>query len=190
MIDSTNFYRYIRDYFKPIQTLIGVPFMVGGGAICDLVAFGHVTNDFDIYFRSYEDLTAFEARITKLGYKYTSETEFGRQYDLSNIRFDVITWEVKTPAEFVSLGEFTVNSMMLDGDVLYHVQDSIQDCMYKRLIPVRDSTTQYSFRIKRYMEKGFRVYIDPLLVDIFADKLVEPQVLPTMPIIRVDLSQY
>ena len=79
---------------------------------------------------------------------------------------------------------------MLDGDILYHVQDSIQDCMYKRLVPVRPFTEQYGFRIKRYMEKGFRVYIDPMLLDIFLERPVEPPEAPIMPIIRVDLSQY
>lgn len=190
MIEPNTFYRYIRDYFKPIQDSIGVPFMIGGGAICDLVAHGHVTKDFDIYFRSYDDLAAFEARITQLGYKCISETKFGRQYELINTRFDVITWQVKTPAEFISAFDFTVNSIMLDGDVLYHVQDSIEDCMYKRLVPVRQFTEQYGFRIKRYMEKGFRVYIDPTLLDISLNRPVEPPEAPSMPIIRVDLSQY
>lgn len=189
MIIPNTFYRYIRDYFKPMQTLIGVPFMVGGGAVSDLVAFGHVTKDYDIYFRNYEDMTTFEKRITELGYKLLSETDHGRQYELSNTRFDIITWHVKTPEEFISTFDFTVNSMMIDGDVLYHAAPAIEDCMYKRLRPVRTLNEQFGYRIKRYMEKGYRIDIDQALVDISLNKRLTTPVTP-IPIISVNLDEY
>jgi hypothetical protein len=189
MIDPANFYRYIRNYYKPLQSLIGVPFMVGGGAVSDIIAFGHVLKDYDIYFRNYDDMETFERRIIEMGYKLISETAFGRQYELAHMRFDIITWHVKTPEDFIATFDFTVNSIMLDGDILYHVLPTVEDCMYKRLRPVRTLNEQYGYRIKRYVEKGYRIEIEPSLIDISLNKPNTEAVSP-MPIIRVDLSQY
>jgi len=189
MIIPNTFYRYIREYFAPMQSLIGVPFMIGGGSVSDLVAFGHVLKDYDIYFRNYEDMAAFELRITELGYKLISETDLGRQYELSNTRFDIITWHVKTPEDFIKTFDFTVNAIMLDGNILYHAETTIEDCMYKRLRPVRTLNEQYGYRIKRYIEKGYRVDIDSTLLDISLNRRVQNEVKPAR-IIGVDLSRY
>jgi hypothetical protein len=189
MIDPVNFYRYIHNYYKPLQTSIGVPFMIGGGAVSDIIAFGHVLKDYDIYFRSYEAMQTFERRIIEMGYKLISETEHGRQYELAHTRFDIITWQVKAPEEFIAAFDFTVNSIMLDGNMLYHMLPTVEDCMYKRLRPVRQLNEQYGYRIKRYIDKGYRIELDPALVDISLNKPNTVPV-PPIPIIMTDLSQF
>ena len=189
MIVADSFYRYIHDYFKPIQSLIGVPFMIGGGCLGDLVAFGHVIKDYDIFFKTIDDMLVFEKRITEIGYKLVSETVFGRQYEMANMRLDIITWQVKTPEEFISAFDFTVNSMILDGDTLYHVESAIEDCVYKRLKPIRKLNEQFNYRVKRYMEKGYRIEIDESLIEISLSRPAISDV-PPMNVTKVDLKKF
>ena len=66
---DVNIYKRIVDVYRPLQQLVNVPFMIGGGCISDLIAFGKVSKDFDLFFKSYEDMTAFEKRIVELGFK-------------------------------------------------------------------------------------------------------------------------
>jgi hypothetical protein len=189
MIVKSEFYLYIYRFFKPLQDLINVPFMIGGGAVSDLIAFGFIQKDYDIFFRSFEDLMAFEVRIKELGFKLVSETNFGRQYSFLNLNLDLITWHVKTPEQFISLFDFTVNSIMLDGNDLYHAETLIEDCLYKRLIPVRNLNDQYVYRIKRYKEKGYNINIHPALNEISFKNITDMPISPVS-FVKVDLSYY
>ena len=56
-------YRNIRQEFYPLQKLIGVPFMLGGGCIGDFVSFGKVIKDYDFFFKNEEEIDNFDIRI-------------------------------------------------------------------------------------------------------------------------------
>lgn len=163
--------------------------MIGGGSVSDLIAFGYIQKDYDIFFKSFYDLMVFETRIKELGFKLISETNFGRQYSFLNLNLDLITWEVKTPEQFISLFDFTVNSIMLDGHNLYHAETLIEDCLYKRLIPVRNLNDQYVYRIKRYKEKGYNINIHPALNEISLNNITEIPDNP-MSFVHIDLRNF
>lgn len=189
---DVNIYKRIVDVYRPLQQLVNVPFMIGGGCISDLIAFGKVSKDFDLFFKSYEDMTAFEKRIVELGFKLVGESDMVRQYAFLNLQFEVITWQVKpTAADFIKSFDFTVNSVMLDGNDLYLHERTVSDCIHKVLTPVRPLNLQYQYRIKRYIDKGYTVYPTSELYGILYNKKeIEPVDVNYGGIIHIDLSQF
>jgi hypothetical protein len=185
-------YKQIVDTFRPLQNLLAVPFMVGGGCISDLIAFGYVNKDFDFFFKNYEDMVGFENRIKELGFRLVGESDMVRQYKFLNVQFEVITWQTKpTALDFVSSFDFTCNGIMLDGNILTLHEHTIQDCVNKELHPIRTLDLQYQYRIKRYMDKGYNVLPNTELHRIlFNHKFTEPIYASYGGFIEVDLANY
>lgn len=200
MIDETRIYKRIVDMYRPFQRLVGVPFMLGGGCIGDVIAFGKVIKDYDIFFKTYDDMHMFEQRIRQLGFKFVGESDTVRQYEFLNIHLDVVTWQVKPTAyDFIRTFDFTVNAVILDGNALHMHTRTLQDCVNKIITPVRTLDLQYQYRIKRYMDKGYTVDPTSALYGILYDRtnidVVDVNYEDNMQVdplayIQVDLSQY
>lgn len=192
--ELSGLYKRIRQEFKPLQDLVGVPFMVGGGCVGDLISFGKVLKDYDIFFKTREDMSEFESKIKRLGFRLQSETNMGRQYVFLGTNFDLVTWEVKPhPSKWHMEFDFTVNSAVVDGDELWMHKRTIYDCTNKLLVPVRTLELQYGYRIKRYINKGYRVPPNSPLENILFDRPIGDCKIPEHPesdIICVDLSQF
>jgi hypothetical protein len=152
-------YRNIRQEFYPLQKLIGVPFMLGGGCIGDFVSFGRVIKDYDFFFKNEQEIENFEIRIKELGFRIISENEWGRQYKFLNLYFDLITWKTKaTVQEHLAEGDFTVNSIFLEDNNLWYHPRTIFDCQNKQLVNAGLGIQNIqNFRIKRYLEKGYKL---------------------------------
>ena len=190
---DVNIYKRIVDVYRPLQQLVNVPFMIGGGCIGDLIAFGRVVKDFDFFFKSYEDMAVFEQRIVELGFKLVGENDMARQYTFLNLQFEVITWQVKpTAAEFAQSFDFTVAAAIIDGNDLYLHERTVSDCIHKVLMLTRPGQhVPYQHRIKRYVDKGYTVYPTSELYGILYNKpKIEPVDVNYGGIIHIDLSQF
>jgi hypothetical protein len=166
-MDEISFlYRRIKQQFKPLQDLVGVPFMIGGGCIGDFISFGKVIKDYDFFFKNYTDMNNFEKRIKEIGFRLIGESEMGRQYSFLNLEFDIIAWQVKEKAsDWVKQSDFTVNCAILDGNNLWMHQRTLQDCLNKQIVPIFIDTL-FRYRIKRYLEKGYHLPLDSKLNSI------------------------
>jgi hypothetical protein len=155
--ELSHLYRNIRHEFNPLQKLIGVPFILGGGCIGDFVSFGRVIKDYDFFFKNEQEIENFETRIKELGFRLISENDWGRQYKFLNLYFDLITWKTRaTVQDHLAESDFTVNSIFLEENNLFYHSRTIFDCQNKQLVPGTLGTVQ-NFRIKRYLEKGYRL---------------------------------
>jgi len=158
MEEISLLYRNIKHHFKPLQDLLGVPFLLGGGCIGDFISFGRVIKDYDFFFKSYEDMKNFEKRIKDLGFRLIGESEMGRQYSFLNLEFDIIAWQVKEKAsDWVKQSDFTVNCAILEGNELFMHERTLQDCLNKELVPIFVDTL-FRYRIKRYIDKGYHIH--------------------------------
>lgn len=169
-----DLYRRIRNEFKPLQDLIGVPFMIGGGCIGDFIAFGRVIKDYDFFFRNYEEMENFENRIKEIGFRLIGESEMGRQYKFLNLEFDIIAWQVKEhPSHWVKQSDFTTNCIILDGNNLWMHKRSLYDCTNKLLVPIFIDTL-FRYRIKRYIDKGYSLPTKSPLKDVLFNGQFDP----------------
>jgi hypothetical protein len=170
MQEITDLYRRIKNHFKPLQDLVGVPFMVGGGCIGDLMAFGKVSKDYDFFFKNYDEMKIFEDRIKEIGFRLSGESEMGRNYSFLSLDFDIIAWQVKEKtSDWVKQSDFTVNSAILDGNELWMHQRTLQDCLNKQIVPVF-SDTLLRYRVKRYVDKGYHIPPGSTLNDLFFNR--------------------
>jgi hypothetical protein len=188
-------YRNIRHEFYPLQKLIGVPFMLGGGCIGDFVSFGRVIKDYDFFFKNEQEIENFEIRIKELGFKLVSENEWGRQYKFLNLYFDLITWKTKaTLQDHLEEGDFTVNSIFLEDNNLYYHPRTIFDCQNKQLVPGTLGLEYIqNFRIKRYLEKGYRLPPNSPLENVLFNKTenrIEKSESKSISPIQIDLNLF
>ena len=145
----------IKEYFHPLFNLVGGNFIVGGGAICDIVSSNSVKRDVDIFFETEEDRDAFRRRVEELGFAIRIETSFGVKYKFLNLQLDATTWVQHKIEEWAGNSDFTVDSFMLNQDmILYCHPDAIKDCINGSLNPLH-LNTNWNTRVLRYIEKGF-----------------------------------
>lgn len=193
MQEITDLYRRIKLHFKPLQTLIGVPFMVGGGCIGDIVSFGKVIKDYDFFFKNYDDMDNFEKRIKEIGFRLTGESEMGRNYSFLSLDFDIIAWQVKEKTtDWVKQSDFTVNSAILDGNELCMHRRTFQDCQNKQIVTVC-SANLLRHRIKRYVDKGYHIPPESPLNDLFFNRDFDRNIIPKcedIDIISTDLEHF
>jgi hypothetical protein len=178
----------INEYFLPLFNLVGGNFIIGGGAICDIISTNSVKRDIDIFFETAEDRDRFRERVEELGFKNRIETSFGVKYKLLNIQLDVTTWEQHEISEWCMNCDFTANSFMLNQDmILYCHTEAIDDCVNGLLNPV-NLNANWNTRVLRYVEKGFNPtermleYLDDLKFsrELYIDQRIE----------TIDLNQY
>ena len=110
----------IKEYFLPLFNLVGGNFIIGGGAICDIISTNSVKRDIDIFFETPEDRDRFRESIEDLGFSIRIETSFGVKYKFMNIHLDATTWEQHPISDWCKNCDFTANSFMLNLVELVH----------------------------------------------------------------------
>lgn len=188
MVNRDHILLKVKEYFHPLFNLVGGNFIVGGGAICDIISSGSVKRDIDIFFESESDRDSFRERVESLGFKNNIETNFGVKYKLLNLQLDATTWVTHKIDRWASISDFSVDSFMLNQDmILYCHVNAIEDCLNGILNP-SDLNNNWNSRILRYIEKGFTPsermleYIDDLKFsrELYRDQRIE----------IIDLNQY
>ena len=178
----------IKEYFLPLFNLVGGNFIIGGGAICDIISTNSVKRDIDIFFETPEDRDRFRESIEDLGFSIRIETSFGVKYKFMNIHLDATTWEQHPISDWCKNCDFTANSFMLNQDmILYCHSESIADCTEGLLNPL-NLNNNWNTRVLRYIGKGFTPtermleYLDDLKFsrEPYKDQRIE----------SIDLNQY
>lgn len=178
----------VKEYFHPLFRLVGGNFIIGGGAICDIISTGSIKRDIDIFFESESDRDSFRERIEALGFGMVVETNFGVKYKFLNIQLDATTWIQHKIDQWASSSDFSVDSFMLNQDmILYCHINGVEDCLNGTLNP-SGLNNNWNTRVLRYIEKGFTPsermleYIDDLKFsrELYKDQRVE----------IIDLNQY